>query len=84
MPLRPWIYVIARNKCLDHLKRKKALAFSTLASDETSEGIEERIELIEGDIRSFHIVREAVDGVDVIFHEAALPSVPRSSDRPEL
>lgn len=36
------------------------------------------IELIEGDIRSYHIVREAVDGVEVILHQAALPSVPRS------
>jgi len=37
-----------------------------------------KIELIEGDIRSYHVVREAVDGIDVILHEAALPSVPRS------
>lgn len=38
----------------------------------------ERVELIEGDIRSYHIVREAVDGVDFVLHHAALPSVPRS------
>ncbi len=38
----------------------------------------DRIELIEGDIRSYHIVREAVDSVDIILHQAALPSVPRS------
>jgi UDP-glucose 4-epimerase len=38
----------------------------------------DKIELIEGDIRSYHIVREAVDGMDVILHQAALPSVPRS------
>jgi UDP-glucose 4-epimerase len=44
--------------------------------------VADRIELIEGDIRSYHIVREAVDGVDVIFHEAALPSVPRSVKDP--
>ncbi len=36
------------------------------------------VELIEGDIRSFHIVQQAVRGVEVILHEAALPSVPRS------
>jgi UDP-glucose 4-epimerase len=40
------------------------------------------IELIEGDIRSYHVVREAVDGVDVILHQAALPSVPRSIKDP--
>jgi nucleoside-diphosphate-sugar epimerase len=41
-----------------------------------------RIELLEGDIRSYHIVLEAVEGVDVIFHQAALPSVPRSIEDP--
>lgn len=40
--------------------------------------IADRIEMVEGDIRSYHIVREAVEGVDVILHQAALPSVPRS------
>jgi nucleoside-diphosphate-sugar epimerase len=39
---------------------------------------EKNIEFIEGDIRSYHIVREAVDGMEVILHQAALPSVPRS------
>lgn len=37
-----------------------------------------RIEVIEGDVRSYHLVREAVDGVDFVLHQAALPSVPRS------
>ncbi|MGE5401283.1 MAG: SDR family oxidoreductase [Ignavibacteriales bacterium] len=36
------------------------------------------IELIEGDIRSYHSVQKAVKGVDIILHQAALPSVPRS------
>ncbi|MBD3343020.1 MAG: NAD-dependent epimerase/dehydratase family protein, partial [Candidatus Lokiarchaeota archaeon] len=35
-----------------------------------------------GDIRSYHIVRDAVDGVDYILHLAALPSVPRSVKDP--
>ncbi len=34
--------------------------------------------LYEGDLRSFHIVRDAVKGVDYILHQGALPSVPRS------
>ena len=42
----------------------------------------DRIELIEGDVRSYHIVREVVEGVDFILHQAALPSVPRSIDDP--
>ena len=36
------------------------------------------IDLIEGDIRDVDTVRHAVDGVEVIFHEAAEPSVPKS------
>ena len=42
----------------------------------------EHIELIEGDIRSYHTVREAVDGIDFVLHQAALPSVPRSVKDP--
>ena len=38
--------------------------------------------MIEGDIRSFHIVRSAVKGVDYILHQGALPSVPRSINDP--
>ena len=40
------------------------------------------IELIEGDIRSYHIVSQAVKGVEVVLHQAALPSVPRSIKDP--
>lgn len=43
---------------------------------------ENDVELIEGDIRSYHIVREAVKGVEVVLHQAALPSVPRSIKDP--
>ena len=38
--------------------------------------------LIEGDIRSLETCREAVKGVDVVLHQAALGRVPRSIDRP--
>ena len=42
----------------------------------------DNVELIEGDIRSYHTVREAVDGIGIIFHQGALPSVPRSVKDP--
>lgn len=32
---KPWLYAIARNTALDHIKRKRASAFSELDSDET-------------------------------------------------
>ena len=38
----------------------------------------DRIELIEGDVRSYHVVQEAVTNVDYVLHQAALTSVPRS------
>jgi len=37
-----------------------------------------QIEFVEGDIRDLERVRHAVEGVDCVFHQAALPSVPRS------
>lgn len=43
LPLRPWVFVIARNKCLDHLKRKRAVPFSNLAGPEDDERMEERV-----------------------------------------
>ncbi len=43
---------------------------------------EENFDLIEGDLRSFHIVRDAVKGVDFVLHQGALPSVPRSINDP--
>ena len=42
----------------------------------------ERVEVIEGDIRDFDTYRAALKGVEVVFHEAALGSVPRSIEDP--
>lgn len=42
------------------------------------------IELIEGDIRDFGTCEKALDGVDFVLHQAALPSVPRSVADPVL
>jgi UDP-N-acetylglucosamine/UDP-N-acetyl-alpha-D-glucosaminouronate 4-epimerase len=40
------------------------------------------IELVEGELRSYERVHAAVRGVDLVFHQAALPSVPRSVQDP--
>jgi RNA polymerase sigma factor (sigma-70 family) len=37
LPFRPWLYVVARNKCLDFLKRKRPLNFSALEDPDGSE-----------------------------------------------
>ena len=55
--------------------------FSTGKRENLKE-FEKDIELIEGDIRSYHIVKQAVKGIDIVLHQAALPSVPRSIHDP--
>ncbi len=54
-------------------------AFST-GSHENLEGI--AVQLIEGDVRDFNCVLAAVQGVDTVFHQAALCSVARSVEDP--
>lgn len=46
------------------------------------EHLGDHVELIEGDLADPQVVAAAVEGVDCIFHEAALASVPRSVDAP--
>lgn len=43
-----------------------------------------KIDLIEGDLRNPADCERACDGVEVIFHEGAVPSVPRSVDEPVM
>lgn len=42
----------------------------------------DRFKLIEGDIRNLDTCIKAINGVDTVFHEAALGSIPRSIDDP--
>jgi UDP-glucose 4-epimerase len=46
------------------------------------ESVSDRIEFIEGDITDPDTVRQAMHGVEVVFHQAALASVPRSVANP--
>ncbi len=39
-------------------------------------------EFIEGDLANLDVARRAVDGVDYVLHQAAIPSVPRSVEDP--
>lgn len=40
------------------------------------------VEVVEGDLRSYERVHAATTGVEVVFHQGALPSVPRSVQDP--
>ncbi len=55
--------------------------------DDLSSGQEsnlvEGVTLVEGDIRDLEVLQEAIEGVDLVFHQAALASVPLSVEDPE-
>jgi UDP-N-acetylglucosamine/UDP-N-acetyl-alpha-D-glucosaminouronate 4-epimerase len=46
--------------------------------------LEGKYEWLEGDLADFELCRRAVEGVACVFHEAAIPSVPRSVKEPLL
>lgn len=58
---------------LDNFSTGRRSNLEALASD---------VEIIEGDIQSYERAFHAVRGCEVVFHEAALPSVPRSVQDP--
>ena len=51
---------------------------------ENLDEVKNKIDLLEGDIRDPDMCRKACDGVDIVFHQAAIPSVPRSMEDPQL
>lgn len=55
------------------------LSTGSLANLEHLEG---RVEFVEGDLCDLSTVTRAVEGVEVVFHQAALASVPRSVEKP--
>lgn len=45
--------------------------------------IAERIEIVEGDMRDARQCERACEGIEFVFHQAAIPSVPKSVDEPD-
>jgi len=50
---------------------------------ENLEEIKGKFEFIEGDINDDEKLKQAIEAVEIIFHQAALPSVPRSVENPQ-
>jgi nucleoside-diphosphate-sugar epimerase len=48
------------------------------------DGIIDKIDFVEGDMGAEDVARSVVKDIDVVLHEGALPSVPRSVDEPAL
>lgn len=49
---------------------------------ENLDEIEGRVDFIEADVNDADALGRALDGVEIVFHQAAIPSVPRSIDNP--
>jgi UDP-glucose 4-epimerase len=71
------------------VERMLELGHDVVALDNFSTGRRENlapflddIALVEGDMRSYERVHTAVQGCEVVYHQAALPSVPRSVQDP--
>lgn len=63
-------------------KRVRVVDNLSIGKLENIEPFLDRIEFVEGDIRDLDMARKAMDGVEFLLHQAAIPSVPRSIDNP--
>ena len=84
---RTWLVTGAAGFIGSHLAEKLlALGQTVVGLDNFATGKRENlpagIRFIEGDIRSLDACQRACEGVDVVLHQAALGSVPRSIDDP--
>ena len=51
-------------------------------SRENLDEIEGDFDFVQGDINNSQLVNKAIEGVEIVYHQAALPSVPRSVENP--
>lgn len=65
-------------------KRVRVLDNFSAGKNNNLSGLEERVEIIQGDLVEQKAVRKAMEGVEVVFHEGALRSVPFSVENPSL
>src|SRR5918997_493387 len=63
--------------------RVRVLDDLSTGHEENVEEIGGRVEFVRGSLNDREALRRAVAGVELVFHEAAIPSVPRSVENPE-
>jgi nucleoside-diphosphate-sugar epimerase len=69
-------------KCLLNGHNVRVLDNLSTGRKQNLDALKGDIEFIEGDIRNMDDLRKAMSGIDMVFHQAALPSVPRSIEEP--
>ncbi|MBD78673.1 MAG: LPS biosynthesis protein WbpP [Crocinitomicaceae bacterium] len=79
---------IGSNLCMDLIDNNEVICLDNLMTGKL-DNLEDVIHhsnfrFVEGDIRNANTVREVMYGVDVVLHQAALGSVPRSINNPLL
>ncbi|MEW6319887.1 MAG: SDR family oxidoreductase [Acidobacteriota bacterium] len=71
-----------RVRVVDSLITGKRANLDAAVSAARRDGATPEVEFVEGDLADLAVARAAVAGVDLVFHQAAIPSVPRSVDDP--
>ena len=64
--------------------RVRVLDNFSFGRQENLRGLEDKVEVVFGDLLDQGVVRKAMEGVEVVFHQAALRSVPFSVENPAL
>jgi len=69
-------------KLVQQGKKVRVIDNLSTGKNENMESFIDKIDFVEGDIRYLNTVLEAMDGVNYVLHQAALPSVPKSIKTP--
>lgn len=69
-------------KCLLNGHNVRVLDNLSTGREENLAALKGDVEFVEGDIRNMEDLHNAMSGIDMVFHQAALPSVPRSIEEP--
>jgi nucleoside-diphosphate-sugar epimerase len=67
---------------VDHGESVRVLDNFSTGRETNLTDLADRIELVRGDVTDLATVRQAMEGVEYVVHQAAIPSVPRSVERP--
>lgn len=68
--------------CLERGMTVRVLDDFSTGDERNLTGVRDRVEVVRGDIRSAETVQRALADVEWVFHQAAMPSVPRSLQQP--